>query len=180
MFKLILTLALLAFTGSLWAQSSTPPGSTPYPYTADNPVYLRGEKIFGPIAVDTASLNALTVNTNASINYIVSSNGMNTASIPWAGPTNTLPLTSGRQHFASPTACSVTGFVGKDGTNVMTVELNIKNTSATNWNFYLPAGVGDLNYVPGFYVVTNGTVLIWAVAYDPYLNRTNSVGRIAP
>lgn len=110
---------------------------------------------------------------------IVVSNGIQYASIAWAGPTNTLPLNSARQHYSSPTAVSVTGFTGKSTTNVQPFTLCILNTSATNWVFNFASGVADLNYVTS-YTVTNGTELIWSGEYDPYLTRTNALARIAP
>jgi hypothetical protein len=158
-------LLLLALcTVALWAQS--PPGSSPYPATSDSSIWLRGEKVFG-------------LPSSALPSVIVTTNGVRSASVPWAGPTNTLDLGSWRQYYASPTACSVTGFLNKDGTNVQSFVLEIKNTSATNWTFLYPAGVGDLNYASS-YTVTNGTVLIWSGEYDPFLNRTNALARIAP
>lgn len=112
-------------------------------------------------------------------NFLVVSNGVQTASVPWAGPTNTLPLNSWRQHYTTFTPISVTGFTQKSTTNVQPFTLCILNAAATNVTFIYAAGIADLNYA-STYTITNGTELIWAGEYDPYLTRSNALGRIAP
>lgn len=159
-----------------WFPSVSPSGITIWTRDGGSLTNLQVSAGSGAAGVTN---NQIFTGNNTFSQFITASNGVQYASIAWAGPTNTLPLNSARQHYASPTACSVTGFTGKNGTNVQPFVLELQNTSATNWTFVFAVGVADMNYVAS-YVVTNGTVLVWSGEYDPYLSRTNALGRIAP
>ncbi len=181
-FFLALGASLAQYLSMTELQAQPYPSGLINPGTVGDAAMYVAPRIIGPgtnTAVTTTVYN-FSVSGKATFNqFLVVSNGVQTASIAWAGPTNTLPLNSWRQHYTTFTPISVTGFTQKSTTNVQPFTLCILNSASTNVTFLFAAGVADLNYVTS-YTITNGTELIWAGEYDPYLTRSNALGRIAP
>jgi len=108
--------------------------------------------------------------------FLVVSNGIQSASVAWTGPTNTIPLNSWKQHYSTLVPVSITGFTGKSTTNCQPVVLNLINTSGTNVGLTLnSAGLVSLDYTTS-YTMTNGAVV--SMEYNPYVAQTNAVVRV--
>lgn len=127
---------------------------------------------------NATTLNSTTINVNgkATLNQLILTNGMFTATNLWAGPTNGLDVSIYEQDYASYTACSVTGFFNKSNSLSSSVLLSLANLAATNWDFTDDAGVVDGDFV-GSHTVTNGTTGRFWFLYTPFGPRTNTVFR---
>lgn len=96
----------------------------------------------------------------------------------WSGPTNTIDLSIQDQFYDTLVPLSITGFINKSNTVDQPVVLTVRNTSGSNVNVLLCAGVRDGSGT-STYVATNGNVdFILSLRYSPATGgHTNSVGR---
>jgi len=122
------------------------------------------------------------ISTNNYFTYVYNlattvTNGIYFHTNSWAGPTNVLPMHLTSQDYLTWTPMEITGMTSLSNYVVENVLLTITNASDSNVTLYIPADVltGD---GARSYIVTNATVGMLSVQYNPNGGRTNAVFRL--
>ena len=129
--------------------------------------------------ITAVTINSTTINVSgkATLNQIIITNGIFSATNTWAGPTNTVNMSVYEQNYVTVTPCNFSGFINYSNSLASQVFLQIANNASTNITVTWPAALvmNVAGALGSSATITNGTVGCFWLHYTPQGPRTNGV-----